>query len=90
VISASELVGGILQYYLNRGDSDRLYSENYKYMTKDGTYWPWARTKTKISKTFKGYNVGLGHFASGGLRVPDNDHDYDNRDVGVGVVYRNS
>ena len=85
MISASELVGGILQYYLNRGDSDKLYSEKYQYMTKDGEYWPWARTKTKTSK---GNYVALGRFDSGGLRVYDIDC-VDDR-IGVGAVRRNS
>ena len=87
VITASELVGGILQYYLNRGD--RLYSEKYQYMTskyaQTNKWLPWAKTKTKTSD---GHCAGIGRFDSGGLRVDNFGYGYDS--VGVGAVRRNS
>jgi len=87
IISAVELVGGIMQHYLNTGK--RLASEDYKYMTfNNNNFCPYFRTSDK-TKTL-GDRVGVGGFGPDGLGIYGSDGGLASDCIGLGASLRKS
>jgi len=84
-IRAVELVGGIMQHYLNTGK--KLASWDFKYMTSNNNYYPHYRTSDK-TKTL-GIRVCVGYFDPRGLGII-NFHEKPHCNLGLGVSLRKS